>query len=157
MGFNSGFKGLNTLPLGYNNPFMQYGEIIAVCSDIHSKHIGWYVEYFNVKPGGTLSNQSRVLLVVWKFAEIIFFSFIIIQWLVTTHAIGTGGKFWRHAVLKTDAYHNTSISVRLLAKANLILFTRKSERFQGSASNDLDDTVLLIRPSIYHKDPNRTF
>jgi hypothetical protein len=55
---------------------MQYGEIIAVCSDILSKHIGWYVEYFDVKPDGTLSNQSRVL--VWKIAGIVFFSFIII-------------------------------------------------------------------------------
>ena len=55
---------------------MQYEEIITVCSDILSKHLEWYVEYFNVKPGGILSNQSRVL--VWKIAEIIFFSFIII-------------------------------------------------------------------------------
>jgi len=55
---------------------MQYGEIIAVCSDILSKHKVWHVEYFNVQPGGTLSNHSHVL--VWKIAEIIFFSFIVV-------------------------------------------------------------------------------
>ena len=46
---------------------MRYGEIIAVCSDILSKHIGWYVEFFNVKPGGAGSKQRRVL--VWEIAE----------------------------------------------------------------------------------------
>ena len=42
MGFNSGFKGL-----------MLYGEILAVCSEIHTKHIntmcGQNVELLNVK------------------------------------------------------------------------------------------------------------
>jgi hypothetical protein len=36
-------------------------EIIAVCSEIHTKHIntlcGQNVELLNVKPGGTYSNQ----------------------------------------------------------------------------------------------------
>jgi len=36
---------------------MPYREIIAVCSQIHTKHIntlcGQNVEFFNVKPGGT--------------------------------------------------------------------------------------------------------
>jgi len=42
MGFNSGFKGL-----------ILYGEIIAVCSEIHTKHIntlcGQGVQFVNVK------------------------------------------------------------------------------------------------------------
>jgi len=50
MGFNSGFKGL-----------MLYGEVIAVCSQIHTKHIntqcGQNGEFVNVKPGGTQSDQ----------------------------------------------------------------------------------------------------
>jgi len=40
---------------------MLYREIIAVCSQIHTKHIntlcGQNVELFTVKPGGTYSNH----------------------------------------------------------------------------------------------------
>ena len=40
---------------------MLYREIIAVCSEIHIKHIntlcGQNVEFANVKPGGTYSNH----------------------------------------------------------------------------------------------------
>jgi hypothetical protein len=43
---------------------MLYGEIIAVCSEIHTKHIntlcGQNVELLNVKPGGTYSNYWAV-------------------------------------------------------------------------------------------------
>ena len=40
---------------------MMYGDIIAVCSEIHTKHIntlgGENVELLNVKSGGIYSNQ----------------------------------------------------------------------------------------------------
>jgi len=40
---------------------MQYKKIIAVCSQIHTKHIntlcGQDVEFVNVKPGGTYSDH----------------------------------------------------------------------------------------------------
>ena len=40
---------------------MLYEEIIAVCSEIHTKHIntlcGMKVEFVNVKPGGTYSDH----------------------------------------------------------------------------------------------------
>jgi hypothetical protein len=40
---------------------MLYREIIAVCSEIHTKHIntlrGQNVEFVNVKPGGAYSNH----------------------------------------------------------------------------------------------------
>jgi hypothetical protein len=42
---------------------MLFREIIAVCSEIHTKHIGLNtvcgqnVEFVNVKPGGTYSNH----------------------------------------------------------------------------------------------------
>jgi hypothetical protein len=40
---------------------MPYREIIAVCSEIHTKHIntlcGQNVEFVDVKPGGAYSNQ----------------------------------------------------------------------------------------------------
>jgi hypothetical protein len=40
---------------------MLYSEIIAVCSQMHTKHIntlcGKNVEFFNVKPGGTYSDH----------------------------------------------------------------------------------------------------
>ena len=40
---------------------MLYREIIAVCSEIHTKHIntlcGLNVELLNVKPGGTYSDH----------------------------------------------------------------------------------------------------
>jgi hypothetical protein len=40
---------------------MLYREIIAVCSEIHTKHIntlcGQNVEFVNFKPGGTYSKQ----------------------------------------------------------------------------------------------------
>jgi hypothetical protein len=60
MGFSS-YRTVNTLRLGYKNQSMLYSEIIAVCSQIHTKHIntlcGQNAEFFNVKPGGTYSNQ----------------------------------------------------------------------------------------------------
>ena len=43
---------------------MLYGEIIAVCSEIHKKHIntlrGQNVELFNVKSGGTYSDHRAL-------------------------------------------------------------------------------------------------
>jgi len=43
---------------------MLYTEIIAVCSQIHTKHIntvcGQNVELLHVKPGGTYSNHWAV-------------------------------------------------------------------------------------------------
>jgi hypothetical protein len=40
---------------------MLYSEIIAVCSEIHTKHVntlcGQNVEYVNVKPGGSYSDH----------------------------------------------------------------------------------------------------
>jgi hypothetical protein len=40
---------------------MLLAEIIAVCSEIHTKHLktlcGQNVEYPNIKPGGTYSNH----------------------------------------------------------------------------------------------------
>jgi hypothetical protein len=43
---------------------MLYREIIAVCSEIHTKHIhtlcSQNVEFMNVKPGGTYSNFSNL-------------------------------------------------------------------------------------------------
>jgi hypothetical protein len=40
---------------------MLYREVIAVCSDIHTKHIntlcGQNVAFVNVKPGGTQSDR----------------------------------------------------------------------------------------------------
>jgi len=40
---------------------MLYREIIAVCSEIHTKHIntlcGQKVEFANIKPGGTYGNH----------------------------------------------------------------------------------------------------
>jgi hypothetical protein len=43
---------------------MLYREIIAVCSEIHTKHIntlcGQNVEFVNVKPGATYSNDWDV-------------------------------------------------------------------------------------------------
>jgi len=46
---------------------MLYREIIAVCSQIHTKHInalcGQNVEYVSVKPVGTYSDQCAVRIV----------------------------------------------------------------------------------------------
>ena len=43
---------------------MLYREIIAVCSEIHTKHIntlcGLNVEFLNVKPGGAYCNHLKV-------------------------------------------------------------------------------------------------
>ena len=61
---------------------MLYSEIIAVCSQIHTKHIntlrGQNVELLNVKPGGTYSDQwaskgithMRLALDAFKYAFI---------------------------------------------------------------------------------------
>jgi len=49
---------------------MLYGEIIAVCSEIHTKYIntlcGQNVQLFNVKPGGTYSDH-------WSFKGVKYF------------------------------------------------------------------------------------
>jgi hypothetical protein len=46
---------------------MLYREIIAVCSDIHTKHVntlyGQNVEFFSVKHGGTYSDHCAVYIV----------------------------------------------------------------------------------------------
>ena len=46
---------------------MLYREIIAACSQIHTKHIntlcGQNVELLNVKPGGTYSDHCAVRIV----------------------------------------------------------------------------------------------
>jgi hypothetical protein len=61
-GTYSSYRSVNTLRLSYKtNQLMLYSEIIAVCSEIHTKHIntlcGLNVEFVNFKPGGTYSNQ----------------------------------------------------------------------------------------------------
>jgi hypothetical protein len=54
----SSYRTVNTLSLCYKtNPLMLYREIIAVCSEIGTKHTntlcGHNVEFVNVKPVGT--------------------------------------------------------------------------------------------------------
>ena len=48
---------------------MLYKEIIAVCSQIHTKHIntlcGQNAELLNVKPGGTYSNHRVLKMPGW--------------------------------------------------------------------------------------------
>jgi hypothetical protein len=61
----SPYRAVNTLRLGYKtSQLMLYVEIIAVCSEIHTKHIntlcGQDAELLNVKPGGTYSNCSAL-------------------------------------------------------------------------------------------------
>ena len=61
---------------------MLYREIIAVCSQIHTKHInklcGQNVELLNVKPGAIQSNRSA-----WKGSTRVMLN-ITILWNVTT-------------------------------------------------------------------------
>jgi hypothetical protein len=50
---------------------MLYREIIAVCSEIHTKHINTLceqnVEFVNVKPGGAYSNHCALKVIIsWK-------------------------------------------------------------------------------------------
>ena len=44
---------------------MLYAELIAVCSEIHTKHInslyGQNVEFLDLKPGGTYGNRWDLL------------------------------------------------------------------------------------------------
>jgi hypothetical protein len=51
---------------------MLYREIIAVCSEIHTKHIntlcGQNVGFMNVKPSGTYSNQLSKLNIKTQYA-----------------------------------------------------------------------------------------
>ena len=46
---------------------MLYREIVAVCSEIHTKHIntlcGQNVEFVNVNPGGTFSDHRSELYI----------------------------------------------------------------------------------------------
>jgi hypothetical protein len=52
---------------------MLYREIIAVCSEIHTKHInklyGQNVELLNVKPGGTYSDHNSLMVVITFYSH----------------------------------------------------------------------------------------
>jgi hypothetical protein len=57
----SPYRAVNTVSVIKTSQLMLYREIIAVCSEIHIKHIntlcGQNVEFFYFKPGGTYSNH----------------------------------------------------------------------------------------------------
>jgi hypothetical protein len=58
----SPYRAVNTpVSVIKTSQLMLYREIIAVCSEIHTKHIntlcGQNAEFVNVKPGGTYSNH----------------------------------------------------------------------------------------------------
>jgi hypothetical protein len=59
------YKNKHSVSVIKPSQLMLYGEIIAVCSEIHTKHIntlcGQNVELLNVKPGGTYSNQCSLI------------------------------------------------------------------------------------------------
>ena len=68
----SSYRAINTLHISYKTSKLTlYREIIAVCSQIHTKHIntlcGQKKERFNAKPGGIYSDHSAVHIVttVW--------------------------------------------------------------------------------------------
>ena len=55
---------------------MLYREIIAVCSEIHTKHTntlcGQNVELLNVKPGGTYSDHWTITCLHKMFGTLMF-------------------------------------------------------------------------------------
>jgi len=55
------YRAVDTLRLGYKSrQLMMYGKIIAVCSQIHTKHthtLCEQTELLNLKPGGTYSDH----------------------------------------------------------------------------------------------------
>ena len=62
---------------------MLYREIIAVCSEIQTKHIntlcGQNVELLSVKPGGTYSNHyTREMIMSGFVSEYIFFDRVLL-------------------------------------------------------------------------------
>ena len=64
----SPYRAVNILRLSYKNQVILYREIIAVSSEIDTKHInalcGQNVEFVKVKPGGTYSDH-------WEFKGLI--------------------------------------------------------------------------------------
>jgi hypothetical protein len=58
---------------------MLYREIIAVCSEIHTKHIntqcGQNVGGLNVKPGGTYSDHWDLLIYILSAVFVLFLYF----------------------------------------------------------------------------------
>jgi 2-C-methyl-D-erythritol 4-phosphate cytidylyltransferase len=66
---------------------MLYGEIIAVCSGVHTKHInalcGQNVEFVNVKPGGLYINiqsvpRSKHSVSVMKTSQLMLYREVIV-------------------------------------------------------------------------------
>jgi hypothetical protein len=59
--FPKGSSFFNFMEILKTSQLMLYREIIALCSEIHTKQIntlcGQKVEFVNVKPGGTYSNH----------------------------------------------------------------------------------------------------
>ena len=53
----SSYRAVNTLRHHHKNRSVNYGKIIAVCSQIHTQHMntlcGQNIEFVDVKPGGT--------------------------------------------------------------------------------------------------------
>jgi len=61
MGFNSGFKGLNTFHLGYKNQSVYGVTQVAVCSQINTKHINTEAEicqFLSFKPDDAPNQQA---------------------------------------------------------------------------------------------------
>jgi len=61
---------------------MLYTEIIAVCSQIHTKHIntvcGQKAEFVNVKPGGTYSNHCAKHL-YWRLEVLLIINLTLVS------------------------------------------------------------------------------
>jgi hypothetical protein len=56
---------------------MLYKEIIAICSEIHTKHINTLcVEFVSVKPGGTKSHQWAINIYVLSSSKQAFFTLV---------------------------------------------------------------------------------
>jgi hypothetical protein len=70
---------------------MLYSEIIAVCSQIHTKHIntlcGQNVEFFNVKAGGTYNNH-------WAIKKIVFIEMTVLFFFMWKWSVPWGGGIW---------------------------------------------------------------
>jgi hypothetical protein len=60
----------------------QYTEIIAVCSEIHTKHIntlcGQNVEFVDVTPGGTYSNRWAINIYDFSFSRMVFYHCVVL-------------------------------------------------------------------------------
>ena len=122
---------------------MLYREIIAVCSQIHTKHInilcGQNVEFFNIKPGGTYSITIGLLEVCFYFGIFCALFAIFVSFFLSYRA-----RFF----LTLNSSHSFSFAFSQADQVSLFRFLPGARSFHTFSPQP-------PRPGLYYVNSNR--